>query len=437
MSRRITALAWVLAAWSAYATGARAQSYGRNLIPTQAVQLDGQPLTPLARVGLERAWYTAIPISRTERLMALSLSEGMLFAQTSDAGLYAYDAESGRFLWGVNLGERSSHALPVSANSREIFATAGETLFAIDRASGKIAWSRNLDSIPSSGTAASEDLVVVGLSSGKLATFGTSNRDPGFVWQTGGPLTSQPILAGPVVAFASQDDRVYVSVQDPPKLIYRYLTGGPISASLATHGARTLIVPSEDNNLYAIDLFTGDTRWTQTTGSAINQQPLVTSDEVFSINSRGKLDCVEAESGRRLWTLETGGGRLLAVAESKVFLMTGFNDLFVVDRRTGRMVADPRAVFEGAGLNLREYTVTPTNSLTGRLYLGTPSGLVLCLRELGQVQPVPLRDPSAPPFGFIPRRGEGQEPNREAPEGEARPDEAPAMPEPDPFDFNP
>src|SRR5208337_5355302 len=39
------------------------------------------------------------------------------------------------------------------------------------------------------------------------------------------------------------------------------------------------------------------------------------------------------------------------------------------------------------------------------LYLGTDSGMVLCLREIGATQPRLLRDPKALPFGYIPPEG--------------------------------
>ena len=49
--------------------------------------------------------------------------------------------------------------------------------------------------------------------------------------------------------------------------------------------------------------------------------------------------------------------------------------------------------------------MAPTNEQNDRMYFATPSGLVICLREIGQNQPRPLRDPKAPPFGHIPPEG--------------------------------
>src|SRR5262249_39330557 len=77
----------------------------------------------------------------------------------------------------------------------------------------------------------------------------------------------------------------------------------------------------------------------------------------------------------------------------------------ILDRATGRILADPRVTLDRAGINLREYTIVPTNTENDRLYLGAVSGMILCLREQGSIQPRPLRDPNAPKFGYIPPEG--------------------------------
>ena len=84
---------------------------------------------------------------------------------------------------------------------------------------------------------------------------------------------------------------------------------------------------------------------------------------------------------------------------------SAFGDLFIVDRVTGQTVASPSATLNRYGLNLREYALGVTNRQNDRLYFGTESGLLICLREIGQTNPRLLRDPNVLPFGYIPREG--------------------------------
>ena len=99
MFRRIV-LAWVLV--SVGGPSARAQvPYPRDLIPTR---------TALGRVGLEHAWFAAVPLVGTERLLGIDIADNLLFAQTSLTNLYTYDAESGQLLWSASLGKRTNEA---------------------------------------------------------------------------------------------------------------------------------------------------------------------------------------------------------------------------------------------------------------------------------------------------------------------------------------
>ncbi len=399
MLRRIV-LAWVLVSMGGLS--ARAQvPYPRDLIPTR---------TALGRIGLENAWFTAVPLIETERLLGIDIADNLLFAQTSSSTIYTYDAETGQFLWSTSLGHRTNEAREVATNSRMVFVTSSTFLFALDRRTGRTIWKVELPGQPSSPTGADEDRAMIGLASGKLMAFDVENGSPLWNWQTGGPILARPIPAIQLAAFASRDGKAYVSLVDPITMLYRFATGGPISASMGTFGTRTLLIPSEDRNLYAVDLFTAEAKWTFPSGAPILQEPLVANGDVYVANAQGRMSALEAESGKPRWTTSTHGGQLLAVGAKRIYLNSSDGDLFIVDRATGQMVADPRATKDRSGVNLREFDLNVTNSLNDRLYFATSSGLALAVREIGAVRPQPLRDPNAPPFGFIPTEEESDTP---------------------------
>jgi outer membrane protein assembly factor BamB len=402
MSRRV-ALALLLLSWPAWP--ARAQmALPRSSIPTR---------TALERVGLEWNWMGFIPVTATERVVLISIAEDMFFAQTDQANFHAYDAETGRHRWSTNLGRASLSAQPASVNSDRVFTTNFHTLYCLDRATGRTVWKVELNVAPSSPTAADEEHVVVGLSNGMLSgyTIRDHSQDkptPGFSaatnvfnWQTRKPITGRPIPADRVVAFGSEDGRAYVAQISPKLLVFRYLTGAAIRASMGTHGLRTLLIPSTDHNLYAVDLFEGTTRWIYPSGAPIDQEPLVAQDEVFVLNADGDLALLEVESGQPKWTMSIRRAQILAVSPTRIYGRSLDGDLVYVDRAMGKILATPRDTAERAGLNLRDFTLALTNHLNDRLYFATPSGFVICLREQGRSQPTLLRHPSKLPFGHI------------------------------------
>src|SRR5262249_13160572 len=104
---------------------ARAQRpFASNLVPSR---------TALERLGPDRQWFAGIPLLATERLLGISRTTDMLFAQTSDARLHALDPETGRGLWTAQLGERSGFARGAAANSFAVFVTNANMLYALHR----------------------------------------------------------------------------------------------------------------------------------------------------------------------------------------------------------------------------------------------------------------------------------------------------------------
>jgi len=406
--------------------------------------LAGQSRTVTGYTGASRRLAFASPFRAGPANGArFSVVDTMVFAQTTESNLYAFDGETGRLLWNQQLGGQITRARPAAVNSRAVFVTNTNRLYALDRQTGRRLWSTTLPSMPAGPPAADEDRVFIGLDSGVLVAYNlhpTSlrgnegsrtfplatptplNAGPATVeafkllayyrepqlawnWQTDRPLTSRPLPAGRVVAFGAGDGRVYSALSDVRSLLFRFLTGGGVVGPLAGHGERTLLAPSLDENVYAIDLFTGESLWTFSTGAPVEQEPLVADDDIFVQNSAGATSVLDPATGEARWTNANQVGRFLAVGRSKLYLSSPDRDLFILDRNTGRQIADARSTYQVSGLNLREFTLLVTNSVNDRIYACSPSGSLICLRELDAVVPHQLRDPASKPLGYIPPGG--------------------------------
>jgi outer membrane protein assembly factor BamB len=378
----------------------------------------------LDRLGLERQWFGVVPLVETERLLKISVAgkanpddRSLLFAQTSYAMLHAFDAETGQLLWSAQLGERSGFARGVAANSFAVFATNADTFFALDKKTGRPIWRHDLDTIPTSSPACNEELAMVGLTTGKIYAFALKNRDEkgnvtilttpreAWNWQAGGPMRTRPLPADTVAAFGSSDGKAYVVMADERTNLFRFGTGGAIGAGLGTYGDRMLLIPSGDNNLYAVDLFTTLGLWTFPSGSPIDQEPLVADTDIYIANTAGYLSSLDPGTGEPRWTRSTQGGQLISISSNKLYLRSYNLDLFVIDRKTGRVLVDPGETLLRAGLDLREFDLNIVNRFNDRLYFATPSGLIVCIRESGQLNPRPLRDRTGKPFGYVPPEG--------------------------------
>jgi outer membrane protein assembly factor BamB len=400
---------WALALVSLAGSAVRAQNpFPKDLIPGRTV---------LGRLGLERQWLAVVPLYENERLIRISRSEELFFAQTSSGSIHTFDVNSGKHLWSANLGGSTPYPIALASNSYAVFGTVANFLVALDRKSGRTLWKTQLGAIPTSGTSCDEDQVIVGTATGRVLSFQLRDKpakgEPKiravpvekWSWQTSGQIHTLPLPAQHVTAFGSSDGRVYVVMNEERTTLYRFRTGGPIADGLGAYGTRTLLIPSADHNLYAIDLLTSDVQWTFPSGAPIEQAPLVAGDSIYVVNQSGNLSSIDPATGSPHWTTPTEGGQFTAVGASKLYLRSWAFDLYLIDRETGKVLADPAATLQRAGLNLHELRLSFLNRFDDRMYFASDSGMVVCLRELGATQPRLLRDPKALPFGYIPPEG--------------------------------
>ena len=96
MSRRIAPV-WALLILTLAGPAARAQvPFATDLVPKRST---------LARLGLERQWTAVIPLYGTERLLRISRSSDLFFAQTDHGAVHTYNAETGQLMWSASVGE--------------------------------------------------------------------------------------------------------------------------------------------------------------------------------------------------------------------------------------------------------------------------------------------------------------------------------------------
>ena len=394
MTRRL-ALAWTCLLVAA--TSAEAQiPFSKDSIPST---------TALARLGLKRQWYGVVPLTGPERVASVSLDGDMLFVQTTQSNFHAFQAETGRFLWSAHLGSFNLRSFPASTNSIAVYVTNSNKIFALSKQTGQLIWSRTLDESAAGPTACDEERVYIGLITGVLQVYNAANGKHAWQVSTNGALVSRTLPAGRMVAFADSQGKVFISRSEFLEPLIRWSAVGPIVAPLASHGARTLLIPSKDKSIYAIDIFSGDTIWNFPTGAPIELEPLVTDDDVYVVNNEGRFSSLDVKTGSPRWTISTLGGPLLSVSAKRIYLESRDGDLFTVDRATGNIISSPRETKQRAGANFRDFEFGPTNRTNDRLYLCTKSGLLLCLREVDQVKPRLLRDPKEKPIGYVPPGG--------------------------------
>ncbi len=129
---------------------------------------------------------------------------------------------------------------------------------------------------------------------------------------------------------------------DALEFYWKFKTGGAVISSAAIDGGR-VYVGSDDGNLYALDLASGDEIWRFSAEDSIESSPCVLEGAVFVGSSDGLLYALERETGEIRWKYETGGrilggvnwARIQGEENARILVGSYDSNLHCVDSQAG------------------------------------------------------------------------------------------------------
>ncbi len=342
----------------------------------------------LSRYGLERAWWSQATLNpKRDKVKFLVVDEENVYLQGSNGVVTAFDADSGKQLWAVQLGNRDEPSFPGVSNDRHFLTVNGMTLYCIERFGGRVIWELKLPTMPSVGPSADDDHIYIGSLDGSVYSFELKkinklHRDnllPSWSFQamrwrykTGKEITSPAYSTGRLVNFASMDGSLYAVSTTERKLTWQFETNAPITAPFATTDT-SLILASEDFYVYCLNRENGIVRWEFASGFPLRKAPRVIGEDIYIMPDRGGIFNLTLARGAVKWS-SPGITNFLAATKSRLFGTDPTGNVVILNRADGRPLGT---------LPLRQFSVRLENERTDRLYLATPSGLIICLREQG------------------------------------------------------
>ena len=175
-----------------------------------------------------------------------------------------------------------------------------------------------------------------------------------------------------MVNFASRDGSLYAVGALERNLAWQFETSAPITAPLAAT-KDSLILASQDYFVYCLNRDNGSVRWEFASGFPIAKAPVVIEQDLYIMPDRGGVFNLALRTGNEKWE-RPGITDVLGASRSRLFCSDVLGNIVLLQRSTGRPLGT---------LPLRSFSVRLQNDRTDRLFLATPSGLVMCLREQG------------------------------------------------------
>jgi outer membrane protein assembly factor BamB len=122
-----------------------------------------------------------------------------------------------------------------------------------------------------------------------------------------------------------------------PAQVWRAKAGRRYTGRVVVAG-ETIYAGSVDRKVYAVDLASGQLRWSSRLGGIIGGGVLVVGDTVYAASGRpeGKVYALDAHTGRRLWRAKTGTvSAPLALVDGTLVAETQRGEVFGLDPAAG------------------------------------------------------------------------------------------------------
>jgi outer membrane protein assembly factor BamB len=360
------------------------------------------------RHGLERAWFAQVNSAVAGTIIELTLDRDILFVQTGRGMLQALDAETGRLLWNVTVGNPGYPSTPVGAAGEHVAMINGTSVYLLDRKTGKELWSRPLNNSAGAAPTVTDKLVF-------------------------GRLVASPVVTSSILSWTTENGYMYfMSLADPAHLAVDFrLKTENVMASGMGHWTPHVYSASIDGYVYAADEVTGQVAWKFSVGEPLVESPVAVADRVFVCTERGGMHCLNATAGTSEW-YAPNVMQFISLSPTHVYATDRLNRLLILDAKTGARL-DVMSI-EGTGRKLR-------NGQSDRIFLTTKRGSIQCLHESDLAQPVTY---SPPPLPSLEKRAVKQEKLTEkkpaeegAEDAEEMPAEEPAAEEPAAEDAEP
>lgn len=143
----------------------------------------------------------------------------------------------------------------------------------------------------------------------------------------------------------------------------------------------TVYVTSYDNNLWALDIESGELRWKFATEGGIGSSPTYSGGQIYVSSSDSRLYAVDPSRGSLLWSYKTEGRIYSTPRADTGLVFVGSDDGFLYALRPGS--ASVRELWKYQVMSPVRSTPLVHND---NVFVGTDAGDVLCLDLSGEIR---------------------------------------------------
>ena len=298
----------------------------------------------------------------------------------SDRGdVQLLNAETGEVLWTVQVGDPKHPTSGVCTNDEHTIVITGISIFVLRNTDGAVIESRKLQALPGGGPVSIGKRIYVPSVENRVEVYNLDvfNWKPEMLPSTGRVL-SQPVLGQQSIAWSTDRGNVYVAGTAKASMWYRVNTLGKVIAPIAYQAPGRYVANCLDGFVYCVDELTGDMVWRQSLGEVLTNEPVLVKNRAYIVSRDETCYCLDMRNGDIIWS-QPNMQRIVAASGKRLYALDRLGNLMILNLESGGRV---KTVPAG------KVDFVVSNPLTDRIYMGTRTGLIQCVREIHQTYPL-------------------------------------------------
>ncbi|MDQ7013405.1 MAG: PQQ-binding-like beta-propeller repeat protein [Planctomycetota bacterium] len=273
------------------------------------------------KLGYRLDWRGFPVVRQGERIDFLDVYDDVVVAHESGATVSVLEADTGalrnssqvanpitRFVGNVRVG---NHMVVSSDNE----------LFAFDLDTGALTARHSLNHVVTTHPVHAAGQMIYGSAVGHVYARRLNPPVDAWAFDLGGPIDTDPVLAGPIVAAVSRNGDIAMLDAATGTLVGRAkIYGGCDAAPVAGDGA--VFFASLDQSIYAFNL-DGALRWRVRTEHPLRITPTLHAGVLYVPTADKGLRAIDANTGIELWHQPDARGRVVGVRNGRLLTWDG------------------------------------------------------------------------------------------------------------------
>ncbi len=306
-----------------------------SVVDTDAGRL---PIDPqdLSQLGLNVAWANYLNVPTSHKISHAVVLGDILVTIEMPTNLFtAVNLRDGTVRWRQLMGHTTDRFYAPFRVGNFLYVNTETQILKIDANTGQAVEQGNLESVVQSGPAVVGPFAIFGGLNGRIFAHDLTTNYSKWAYRMPGGIITNP-TANSRTAFVADSKGVYVLLfARDGEPVWKGRTFAQISAPAAMT-RNSVLVPSEDQALYALDIQTGRDLWKFSASHPLNESPLVLGDTVLLRMAHVGLYALDLQTGKVNWKLAQD---YLPISQSRTHLFVHHRtSLSKLDMASGRTI---------------------------------------------------------------------------------------------------